>query len=425
MTLTSTSGAPEPDVELAAEVFDTLAKHTSDGIGITRASYGEGEQFAHDLIAGIAEREGLSVNTDVAGNLYITLAGTDPREKASVIGSHLDSVPAGGNFDGAAGVLAGLATVVTWKRHGFRGKGDVVVMAIRAEESPWFPYSYIGSKAAFGILPSAALDIARSDTGRSLADHMSELGFDPDSVRKGVPYLRAQDLRAYIELHIEQGPVLVERQLPVGTVSGIRGSFRYREAKVLGEYAHSGAVPRAYRHDAVAAAADLVTRLNTNWRLLEDAGRDLTVTVGKFSTNAQVHAFSKVAGEVDFCLDVRSHSSEVLEEMKKNVRTHVADLERDYAVRFELGPITGSEPAHMSRDLLAVLSRSYRALGVPYFEMACGAGHDAAVFAQQGVPTAMLLVRNEGGSHNPGERMDIDDFIVAVRVLAHGLSQIA
>jgi N-carbamoyl-L-amino-acid hydrolase len=423
--VTNLPNIPEPALEIARDLFDLLEKHTSDGVGITRASYGMGEQFAHDAVTRIAEAEGLEVATDVAGNLYITLPGQDRSGKASIIGSHLDSVPSGGNFDGAAGVLAGLATIVGWKRGGFSGKDDVTVMAIRAEESPWFPYSYIGSKAAFGILPADALDIERSDNGRSLADHIAELGFDPDAVRRGEAYLDPSRLKCYIELHIEQGPVLIEQKFPVAAVSGIRGSFRYRAARVLGEYAHSGAVPRAYRHDAVAAGAELVSRLNADWRSLEAEGKDLTVTFGIFGTNPTVHAFSKVAGEVDFCIDVRSHDVAVLAHMQKRVLHHVAAIESEFGVQFELGKLTDSQPAPMSKEVLSVIEKGTGEIGIPFVEMACGAGHDAAVFAQQGVPTAMLLIRNEGGSHNPDEQMEFDDFAVGTRLMARALAHIA
>jgi Acetylornithine deacetylase/Succinyl-diaminopimelate desuccinylase and related deacylases len=171
----------------------------------------------------------------------VTLNGRDPAKGTFLIASHLDSVPQGGNFDGAAGVIAGIAILTSWKRAGFEPPGDVAVMAIRAEESTWFPYSYIGSKAAFGILPKTALDIVRADTGRTLAQHMAELGFDPNAVARGEAHCTRDRIRGYVELHIEQGPVLVGRDTPLALVTGIRGSFRYRDARILGEYGHSGA----------------------------------------------------------------------------------------------------------------------------------------------------------------------------------------
>jgi N-carbamoyl-L-amino-acid hydrolase len=272
---------------------------------------------------------GLASATDAAGNLYVTMKGRDPKKGTFLIASHLDSVPQGGNFDGAAGVIAGIAILTAWKRANFQPAGEVTVMAIRAEESTWFPYSYIGSKAAFGILPKAALDIPRADTGRTLAQHMAKLGFDPEAVARGEAHCKRENLRGYVELHIEQGPVLIGRDIPVALVTGIRGSFRYREARILGEYGHSGAVPRAYRHDAVVAAAEFVTRLDQDWQRLEREGNDLTITIGKLFTDPAQHAFSKIAGEIGICIDVRSHSRPTLD----GVKTFVNGLATEIAQR--------------------------------------------------------------------------------------------
>jgi beta-ureidopropionase / N-carbamoyl-L-amino-acid hydrolase len=352
----------------------------------------------------------------------VTLNGRDPAKGTFLIASHLDSVPQGGNFDGAAGVIAGIAILTSWKRAGFEPPGDVAVMAIRAEESTWFPYSYIGSKAAFGILPKTALDIVRADTGRTLAQHMAELGFDPNAVARGEAHCTRDRIRGYVELHIEQGPVLVGRDTPLALVTGIRGSFRYRDARILGEYGHSGAVPRAYRHDSVVAAADFVTRLNLEWERLESEGQDLTITIGKLFTDAAQHAFSKIAGEIGICIDVRSHSKLTLATVKALVDRLSAEMSEKHGVRFDLGPLTGSEPAEMDRDLLARFSTAAVELNVPHIHMPSGAGHDAAVFAAAGVPAVMLFVRNQNGSHNPDEAMRMDDFELATRVIARAVA---
>jgi N-carbamoyl-L-amino-acid hydrolase len=415
------SGVPEPDIALAQRLFDTLADKTRDTKGVTRAPYGEGEQFAHDLVMAEAHKVGLLTTIDAAGNLYIRLPGSNPNSRQIIIGSHLDSVPMGGNFDGAAGVLTGLAVVVGWRKAGFCLAGDVTVMAIRAEESNWFPYSYIGSKSALGLLPPAALEVRRSDTGRTLADHMAALGFKPEAVRAGEPQIKPKDIRAYIELHIEQGPILVEQKQAAALVTGIRGSFRFREARVRGEYAHSGAVPRKYRHDAVVGAADLIMRLQSEWLRHEAEGHDMVFTVGMLSTDPAQHAFSKISGDVGLSIDVRSHTPATLDSMRQRVIEIADEVGRENGVRVELGALTGSTPATMDRGLLDVFGVAMDRIGEPRCEMACGAGHDAAVFAGAGVPTLMLFVRNENGSHNPDEAMDMADFAIATRVLANGL----
>jgi N-carbamoyl-L-amino-acid hydrolase len=310
-----------------------------------------------------------------------------------------------------------MAILVAWKRAGIVPKRNIAVRGIRAEESTWFSYSYIGSKGALGRLPAEALDVVRADTGRTLASHIDELGFDSAAVRRQVPYVRPEELQCYIELHIEQGPVLVGADIPLALVTGIRGSFRYRDAKILGEYGHSGAVPRAFRRDAVVAAADFVSRLHNKWIEWEEQGHDLTVTIGKLFTNAQEHAFSKIAGEVDVCLDVRSHSKETLGVVREFVDALAAEIADMHKVRFDLGVLTGSEPALMDGDLLKRLDNAANELSIPHISMASGAGHDAAVFAAAGVPTAMVFVRNQNGSHNPDEAMEMPDFEFAVRVI--------
>src|SRR3546814_105574 len=210
---------------LAEALFDTLRSETYDGVGITRASYGPGEQFAHELLRRRAGELGLETATDAAGNSYMTLPGRERSARRTVIGSHLDSVAQGGNFDGAAGVIAGVTALAALSDLGWQPEGDVSVMGIRAEESAWFGVSYIGSRSALGALPDGTLDEARrADTGRTLAEHMTECGGDPGTVRSGRPSLTPRELAAYLELHIEQGPVLEEPKIPVGGVHGLRGN---------------------------------------------------------------------------------------------------------------------------------------------------------------------------------------------------------
>ncbi|MBJ3776571.1 Zn-dependent hydrolase [Acuticoccus mangrovi] len=415
---------PEPDHALAARLFDILAKETADVAGVTREAFGRGEQFAHDLVAETGREIGLEVSTDAGGNLYLRLPGTGGTGRMILAGSHLDSVPMGGNFDGAAGVLAPLAVAAGWKKAGFALADDLVVVALRAEESNWFPVSYPGSKMALGLLPPETLELKRSDTGRTLRDHMAELGFDPDVIAAGTPQVDKSRIRAFVELHIEQGPTLIGADLPAAVVTGIRGSIRYREARVFGTYAHSGATPRAFRTDAVIGAADLVMRLQADWLRLEAEGRDLTFTAGQFFTDPAQHAFSKIAGEVFVSLDLRSNDPALLEELGPLLEERFAEVEAAHGVRIDPGPRTGSTPALMDPELREAFGSAMEDLDLPRFEMASGAGHDAATFAGAGVPSVMLFVRNANGSHNPDEAMEMDDFECATRLLADGLARI-
>jgi N-carbamoyl-L-amino-acid hydrolase len=219
--------------------------------------------------------------------------------------------------------------------------------------------------------------------------------------------------------------VLEGTGVPVSLVTGIRGSFRYRDARVFGEYGHSGAVPREYRHDAVIAAADFAMRLDNEWQKLEAEGRDLTVTIGKFFTDPAQHAFSKIAGEVGLCIDVRSHERETLDRMKPFTDGLAREMSEKHGVRFDLGVLTGSEPATMDAGLIAAFDRAATRLGIAHSQMASGAGHDAAVFAGAGIPASMIFVRNQNGSHNPDEAMRMDDFDLAVRLIGEGIANLS
>ena len=406
-------GAIEPDLKLAASLFEALSRATRRGRGIVRDSYGAGEQAAHDLVRSAAETIGLEVALDAIGNLTLTLPGRDRSAKRIVMGSHLDSVPQGGNFDGAAGVVAGLSIVSAMQHAGVVPPCDLAVMAIRAEESAWFDIAYLGSAGAFGLLDPGCLSIPRSDNGQSLESTLVQQGFDPQAIRERRRLLEPSRIRAYLELHIEQGPTLVERALPAAVVTGIRGCKRFRNARCIGEYAHSGAVSRPARHDAVAATVAFLHHMETVWVQQEQAGADLVLTAGELFTDPAMHGPSKIAGETRFVLDLRSLSDATMSAVAAEARAAAARTSATYRVSIELGATSDSPPAIMDDRLR---TRLMSLLDQP-FEMASGAGHDAAVFARQGIPTAMVFVRNENGSHNPDEAMSPDDFAVGARTL--------
>ncbi|WP_419897178.1 hydantoinase/carbamoylase family amidase [Roseomonas sp. USHLN139] len=414
-----------PDVDLAFRLFDELREKSFDGVGITREAYGPGEAMAHATVKREAEALGLEVTTDPVGNLYMTLPGTDRSGKRILIGSHMDSVPQGGNFDGAAGVLAGLAAVSGLKQAGFQPARDVTVMAIRAEEAgAWFPTSYPGSRGSLGRLKAEELQVRRQDSGRTLAEHMREEGFDPDFAARGEAVNTPDNTLAFLELHIEQGPVLDAEAVPVAVVTGIPGSRRLRQGRVLGEYNHSGGTPRRYRRDAAIALAELALALDEAWALLEAHGHKLVVTFCTLATTAEA-GFTKIPGEATFMLDVRSVNPASVDAIFAELARQVPRIEARRGVRFELGAETGSAASPMDAGMRAGLKRAAEAMGVAHLEMASGGGHDAAAFGAAGIPAAMLFVRNQNGSHNPHEAMRNEDFAEACKVVTRWVSDTA
>jgi N-carbamoyl-L-amino-acid hydrolase len=413
------------DRVFAEKLFDLLARKTGDGVGITRASYGAGESLALDLVEVEARACGLKTQRDEGANLVVTLEGTEPDLPCIACGSHLDSVPQGGNFDGAAGVVAGLAILRGFARDDFKPRRTVKLYGLRGEESARFGKAYVGSSALFGRLTPADLAAPSADTGETLMDCMRAVGVEVDRVAKGETLLDAKTLAAWVELHIEQGPVLIARELPVGIVTGIRGNVRHRVVECVGEAGHSGAVPRWLRHDAVFATAELITHLDRHWRTLQERGRDIVVTAGVMGTDPKEHAIARIPGKVRFSFEVRSQNKETLEAFYDLFLSECQLISEDRGVEFKLDRRLESAPAIMDSGWVGRLKRHAKALGLPDEEIPSGAGHDAAVFANAGVPSAMIFVRNENGSHNPAEAMALDDFTAGVALMRAAIKEAA
>jgi N-carbamoyl-L-amino-acid hydrolase len=408
-------GIPDP-----AWLFERLRELTADTEGVTRAAYLLSESAAHDFVADIAREHGLEVSRDRAANLVMTLPGRGAAPPVFV-GSHLDSVPQGGNYDGAAGVLAGLLCLIRLRLSGLTPPRTIKLIAFRGEESPWFNVAWVGSRALFGEL-GGDLERTHRQSGRTMRDHLAAANADVEAIAAGRRLLQPEEIAAFYELHIEQGPVMIERDAAVGIVSGIRGILRIPSIVCSGEEGHSGAVPRELRRDAVAAVVELLHRLDTDWRKLLAQGHDIVVTSGVLSTNPRQHSASRIAGEITFSLDVRSLERAVLDDFQNRLKASIRDISHSHHVSFELGSRYLMPPETMDPDLRRHLHRAAEHCGVPVIDIASGSGHDAMVFARNGVPSAMIFVRNQNGSHNPREAMEIADFLKAADVLYHALA---
>jgi N-carbamoyl-L-amino-acid hydrolase len=421
------ASAVEARLGFAEQLFADLANRTHDVEGVTRPAWSERDRLAEALVAEGARSAGLELDYDPAGNLYITLPGTDRSAPAVLTGSHLDTVPRGGNYDGGAGIAAGLTALAALKDLGVTPPCDLRAVALTGEESVWYGIAYLGSRLAVGALPVAELDrLRRSDTGGTLAEHMAMAGIDVDALRQGAPpYVTPDNTKAFLELHIEQGPVLVGRDIAVAVPTAIRGNRRYTAAHCGGAYAHSAAVPREHRQDAALATVELLAALDAEWQTAEAAGvPDTVFTVGKLFTDPDRHAMTKVPGDCTFTLNFGGTTKEFLDAMRDRTEALAEAIGARRNVVFELGDCVGSDPTPLDPGLRAELRLAANALGIPFHEMAT-VGHDASVFARAGVPAAMVIIRNQRGSHNPDEAMDMADFGLGTQVLAATLLAVA
>lgn len=409
---------------LAERLFTDIGALSFDGVGITRDSYGAGESAAIGYLRHFAGQHGLQVQNDRAANLIFTLPDEDATAPAAWVGSHIDSVPRGGNFDGLAGIVAGLLCQIARKAQGISDAAPLRVIAFRGEESAWFGKAYMGSGAALGKLTADDLALTHRISGKALGDCMAAAGADVEAIAAQQPLFDRAAAAAYLELHIEQGPVMVARKLPLAVVPGIRGNVRHNRITCFGEAGHSGAVPRWLRKDAMFAVAELITRLDEHWKVLLERGIDLVVTTGIVATDPAEHSISRIPGKVSFSFEARSKSVDTLEGFYQLLRTECKAIGRDRGVHFEFDRRIESAPATMDLTLSNLLRDACAAAGLPVEMVPSGAGHDAALFANAGIPTGMLFIRNENGSHNPDEAMDLDDFMLGTQVMYQALAGI-
>ena len=411
------------DAAWAAGLFDQIAAMSPDSAGVSRPALSALETRVLDFLDARAVEAGLQTWRDAGQNSVYALPGQKDAPRYILTGSHVDSVPQGGNFDGLAGVVASMMCLRAAAREGLALPLPVHAIAMRAEESAWFGPCYIASKVLTGSLAGDEAAACHKGDGRSLLDHLTGLGV-PDAALTGQqPLADLSRIAGYLELHIEQGPLLAERGLPAAVVSGIRGNLRFRDIVVTGEAGHSGAVPRAYRRDPVMAMADLLNRLDESWSTIVQTGGDLVVTAGMVGTDPASHAMSRIPDQVAFSLDIRSQDRQTLSGMRDLLDTEMEDIAARRKVGFATGPAIQTAPALMAPGIIAGLQDAMSALGMEPLTMPSGGGHDAAVFANAGVPSGMIFVRNRNGSHNPDEAMEIDDLVVGARIMLQYLAQ--
>ncbi len=388
-----------------------LARIGGKGTSVSRLGLTSDERRAHELVGSWLERLGASVRHDEAGNVYGRMGGAGP---AILVGSHLDSVPTGGRYDGALGVVVAVEAMETLRSAKVRLSTPVEIVGWADEEGVRFGIGLYGSLAAFGRLPRGAA--ARTDKdGVTIRDALRALGLrgDPTKAR-----LRSGAIRAYLEPHIEQGPRLADRGVPLAVVSSIVGILHAR-VTVRGRQDHAGTTPMAQRADALAGAADMIAAVETAARRRGAA----VGTVGEIAVRPG--AKNVIPGECVFSLDIRAPDDRTLDAVVRDIEKAIRDASRGRGLDSSIDVLNRVPVAPMDRALRRVLRRACGAVGVEAPELVSGAGHDAENPAHSGVPTGMLFIRSTGGSHSPRESVDPADAALAAGALAHALAELA
>ena len=403
--------------DFAKKIFDDIREMSRDVQGVTRQAFSAKETEVLEYLTAIGRTLDLEIKPDRAGNVWMTLPGKDRALPAFVAGSHVDSVPQGGNYDGLAGVTAAL-TVAWWMRQtGYQPVRDFTVLMMRGEECSFFGKAYMGSLGMLGKLTEKDLALKIRDGSCTLAQAMQSCGIDTGAVSGGKALIDTDKIAAFVELHIEQGPTLdAQKEARAGIVTGIRGNIRHKAVKILGEAAHSGATDKPYRHDALMAFTDWMQRIDRAWDRWLVNGEDLVFTVGvlKMASSA---AISVIPGEVTFSVDIRSLSADTVRRFHDLMQKYGEEVAAERGVKIEYDPALLTAPSGVDSQLSDRLESSAKAEGIPCIRLASGAGHDSAVLGNNGIPVAMIFVANQLGSHNPHEAMKMEDFMQGTDIL--------
>lgn len=382
--------------------------------GVTRPVYSAAWVQAREQLAAWMRAAGLEVREDPVGNLFGRMRGGD-ESRTILTGSHLDTVPLGGKYDGALGILAGLVALSALRTQVGQPRRSLEVVALCEEEGSRFPAHYWGTRAMLGLIEPGELDGLHDERGTTIARAMRAAGFPPERYREAI----RRDLDAFIELHIEQGRRLFEERIHVGIVQAIVG-LHLRWISVTGRADHAGTTPMDLRRDALQGAVQMAGEIT---RLVEQEGRPAVVTLGKWEVRPG--AVNVVPETVTFSLDLRHPDEEVKQ------RLAAASWARCQAIARERGLMVVSEvlgdslPSSMDATLQATLTQAARACGASWSMMPSGAGHDSQEMARH-LPTAMLFVPSvEGRSHSPLEYTTPEDAARGVAVLAAALYELA
>jgi allantoate deiminase len=359
---------------------------------------------------------GMSVRLDPLGNLIGIYDGMLPNAPVLLIGSHIDTVRNGGRYDGALGVMLGIECVEVLSAAGRRMPFAIEVIAFGDEEGSRFPASMLCSRGIVGEIGEEALALEDAD-GVSLRRALLDFGLDPLDIASAAR--KPGEILAYVEAHIEQGPVLESRDLAIGVVTGIAAQLRLK-ARFVGEAGHAGTTPMGLRKDAIAAAA--AGALAVEGICLAGAP-DLRGTVGRFLPKTS--AYNVIAGEVEMGIDLRASTRAVRDAAAEAIETRLFEIAAERGVTLEFTVIQDLPPTPCDSRLIQLMSDAVSAVGVAPFQLVSGAGHDAmAVNAM--APVAMLFIRCERGiSHNADEAVAAPDVGLATRALVEFVEKLA
>lgn len=407
----------------AISKFGALENYLQNGKlvgGLTRLAFSPEDAKAREFFIDLAKSYGLDVRVDSVGNIYAKFSDVlEPNLPAISVGSHIDSVPNGGFYDGTLGVMAGLEAIVSIKEKSKskKLKRPLELIVFVAEESSRFKMATIGSKIVAGKLSISRLKELVDDSGISAYDAMKNFGLMPENLDKAV--LKKGTYKSYLELHIEQGRVLEEMGISVGIVTGIAAPVRF-ELTINARADHSGATPMSMRSDALVAASHIVLAANSFASKFKTA----VATVGY--VRVIPGALNVIPGKVVMGVDMRDIDKECLNLLNQNLRTFIENLSTKLGFSYEIRELGADIPVKLDDSLVNLLCKNALDLGIKTHKMPSGAGHDAMHMSGVADNVGMIFIPCKGGiSHNVNEDINFKDAINGANLLAKTMMDLA
>lgn len=402
--------------QLWEELFQPLSAFGYEkGQGTTRLSWSKEFLDAQQFLRRYATEAGLSCETDGWGNLLMTVPGTEALPPVYT-GSHLDSVPHGGSYDGALGITVPLAIAKTWQQEGYRPRRPLTIIAFAEEEGTRFGRPCLGSQSLIGLLHKEEAETWKTAEGESLPELLHRAGLQGDPFQAHLP-----EGKCFLELHIEQGRALEDAGLPLGVVSAIVG-IRHYQFTWEGVTNHAGTTAMKDRHDALVAAAAMVGKIyeyakasSTPEALKGQPDWAIVATVGQIK--AEPGAANVVPGKAEHSLEIRCSTEQGLDRAIAFYRRAAEDIAKEYGVTCQIRQLDQIPPVPMAPELMEKFEETAKELQVPYQIQPSWAGHDAMILSHK-LPTAMLFVPSQKGiSHSPEEYTPAKEIGQAAQVL--------
>lgn len=401
------------------ENFDEISKFGAlDGGGLTRLAFSNEDKNAREFLINLMKDVGLKVRTDTVGNIYAKFDDVAESNLPAVsVGSHIDSVPKGGFYDGTLGVMAGLEVITAIKESGIKLKRPLELIVFVCEESSRFKMATLGSKIVSGKLSVQRLKELKDDSEISVFDAMKNFGLDPENLQNSL--LKDGTYKSYLELHIEQGRVLEEKGFNVGVVTGIAAPIRF-ELNIKGKADHSGATPMDMRNDALVAASHIIIKAQNLAKEKETA----VATVGYIRVIPG--ALNVVPGEVVMGVDIRDIDEATLNLVNEELRTYIQNLSKELGFSYSIKELACDKPVKLDNEMVNLLDENAKNLGINALKMPSGAGHDAMHLKGIANSVGMIFIPcKDGISHNINESINFGDAIKGAEILAKTMVNLA